>query len=144
MSKKVIPFSIAAWSAGSIVAGGLASRPADAADESITPEVVMKKLFAGKTSALNTVKGALKTGTPDWAKVQKAAGTFAKYGPELGKNHPPRGEQASWDKLTKALADASKELDGAAKKEDLKSTSDVVKKLGASCKACHTAHKPED
>jgi cytochrome c556 len=127
-----------------IVAGGLASRPAGAADESATPEVIMKKLFAGKTSALNTVKGALKSGTPDWAKVKKATATIADYAPKLGKNDPPRGEKASWAKLTKALADASKELDGAAKKEDLKSTGDIVKKLGASCKSCHTAHKPED
>ncbi len=127
-----------------IVAGGLASRPAGAADESVTPEVVMKKLFAGKTSALNTVKGALKGETPDWAKIKKATATIAEYGPKLGANHPPRGEKASWAKLTKALADSSKELDGAAKKEDLASTNDVVKKLGASCKACHSAHKPED
>jgi cytochrome c556 len=127
-----------------VVMGGLASRQAGAADESTTPEVVMKKLFAGKTSANGILKAQLKGETPDWAKVKKAAETFTKYGPALGKNDPPRGEKASWDKLTKALADASKELDAAAKKEDLKKTNEVVKKIGASCKGCHEAHKPED
>jgi cytochrome c556 len=127
-----------------IVASGLASRSAGAADESATPEVVMKKLFAGKTSALATIKGAVKGPSPDWAKVKKAASTFAEYGPKLGDNDPPRGEKASWDKLTKALADASRELDSAAKKEDLAAANSVLKKLGGSCKGCHTAHRPED
>lgn len=127
-----------------VVMGGLASRRAGAADESATPEVVMKKLFMGKTSPLNTLKGAVKSETPDWAKVKKAAESFAKYGPALGKNDPPRGEKASWDKLTKALADASKDLDDAAKKEDAKKTAEVVKKIGSSCKSCHDVHKPED
>jgi cytochrome c556 len=127
-----------------VLACGLASRPAGAADESATPEVVMKKLFAGKNSANGVLKAELKGEKPDWAKVKKAAESFAKYGPALGKNDAPRGEKASWDKLTKALADASKELETAAKKEDLKSTRDVAKKIGTSCKSCHDSHKPED
>jgi cytochrome c556 len=126
------------------VMGGLAASRAGAADESAPPEVVMKKLFAGKASPLNTLKGQVKGESPDWSKVKKAAESFTKYGPALGKNDPPRGEKSSWDKLTKALADASKELDDAAKEEDLKKTGDVVKKIAGSCKNCHQAHKPED
>ncbi|APW61286.1 cytochrome c [Paludisphaera borealis] len=127
-----------------VVAGGLVSRQAGAADESVTSEVVMKKLFAGKTSASGILKAELKGEKPDWAKVKKAAETFTKYGPALGKNDAPRGEKASWDKLTKALADASKELETAAKKEDLKSVRETAAKIGKSCKGCHDAHKPED
>jgi cytochrome c556 len=126
-----------------VVVGGLVSRQAGAADESITPEVVMKKLFAGKASPLNSLKKEVKNEKPDWAKVKKAAESFAKYGPELGKNDPPKGEKESWAKLTKALEDASKDLESAAKKEDLKSASEAVDKIGSSCKSCHEAHKPD-
>ncbi len=125
------------------VAAGLISQRADAADESASVETVMKTLFAGKTSPLNTLKAAVKSETPDWAKIKDAAGSFAKHGPALGENDPPQGEKDSWVKLTKALADESKALDDAAGKKDLDGVNASIKKIGASCKSCHEVHRPE-
>ncbi len=128
-----------------VIGAGWASsdRAVAAADEAITPDVVMHSLFAGKNSPLNTLKAAVKSDAPDWAKIKEATAKFPKYGPELGKNEPPQGDKASWAKLTKALADESKALDAAAAKEDRDAVEASVKTLGGSCKACHSVHRPE-
>lgn len=128
-----------------VIGAGWASSPrAVAADEeAITPEVVMKSLFAGKHSPLKTLKAAVESDAPDWATIKEAAAKFPKYGPELGKSEPPRGDQESWAKLTRALAEESKALDAAAAKEDRAGVAESVKALGGSCKACHSVHRPE-
>lgn len=127
-----------------LIGAGWASHQAAAADEeAITPDVVMHSLFAGKNSPLNTLKKAVDGDAPDWAKIKEVTAKFPKYGPELGKNEPPQGDKESWAKLTKALADESKALDEAAAKEDHEAVKASVKTLGASCKACHSVHRPE-
>jgi len=126
-----------------VIGAGWASRRAVAADEAVTPEVVMKSLFAGKHSPLNTLKTEAKANAPDWAKIKEAAAKFPKYGPELGKNGPPQGDKASWAKLTKTLAEESKALDEAAAKQDREALAARVQTIGASCKACHSVHRPD-
>ena len=88
-------------------------------DETPTIKKVMQTLHKGKTSPLNTVKTALKGDSPDWSKVQKEAKIFATFGAALPKNDPPRGDKASYEKLAKAYASASEDLESSAKKEDL-------------------------
>lgn len=128
-----------------VVAGaGLASHRAIAADgEAITPDVVMHSLFAGKNSPLKALKAEVESDAPNWAKIKENAAKFPKYGPELGKNEPPQGDKDSWAKLTKILADESKALDEAAAKEDRGAVAAHVKSLGASCKSCHSVHRPD-
>ncbi|MDG3007253.1 cytochrome c [Paludisphaera mucosa] len=127
-----------------IVAAGLSAARVDAAaDETASVEVVMKKLFAGKSSPNNTLKAASKTDSPDWTKVKTASEAFSKYAPDLGKNDAPKGDKSSWAKLTKALADESKSLSTAVDKKDVAGFKTAAKNIGGSCKACHDAHKPE-
>ena len=89
---------------------GLVAAPAGASSDEETPTIkkVMQTLHKGKTSPLNTVKTALKGDSPDWTKVQKEAKVFATYGAALPKNDPPRGDKASYEKLAKAYASASR------------------------------------
>ncbi|WP_165248851.1 cytochrome c [Paludisphaera soli] len=126
-----------------LIAGLSAARVDAAADEAASIEVVMKKLFAGKNSPNNTLKAAAKAGSPDWAKVKEASDVFAKYAPALAANQPPKGDKASWDKLTKALAEHAESLGTAVDKKDVDGFKAATKSIGGSCKACHEAHQPD-
>ena len=84
----------------------------------------------------------MKEDSPDWSKVEKDAVIIEKFAVFLTKTDPPKGEKASYVKLTKAYETGAKDLKTAAEKEDLKSARAASKKLGDSCKACHTAHRP--
>jgi cytochrome c556 len=127
-----------------LLMAGLVSGPVGASSDEETPSIkkVMKKLHAGKTSPLSTVKAALKSDSPDWTKVQKEAKLFATFGAALPKNDPPRGGKESYEKLAKDYATAGKTLEESAEKEDLKASRDAFKKISTSCAACHKDHRP--
>jgi cytochrome c556 len=127
-----------------MVAVGLAGPHAGAADES-TPTIdkIMETLHKGRKSPMATLKGALKSQSPDWATVQKETKEYAKFAAYMPKNKPPKGDEASFQKLAKAFASNAKALDAAAQKEDLAATKAAFGKIGGSCKSCHDAHKEE-
>lgn len=126
-----------------VLALAAVARTNAAADSPASAEVVMKKLFAGKTSPNNALKAAAKTASPDWAKVKEASDAFSKFAPDLGKNDPPKGDKASWDKLCKALADSASDLKESVEKQDVDKFKATAKAIGSSCKDCHDAHRPE-
>ncbi len=142
MSHRLIP-----GLAATLVALGVLSLsliPSDAgADEDETPsiKVVMQKLHKGANSPLASLKKSLSEPKPDWKKVQDKSKDFVMLGASLAKNDPPKGDKASWKKLSDAYYTASKDMDDAAKKEDLKGTKDAYKTVSGSCMACHKAHK---
>ncbi len=111
-------------------------------DDIPTIEKIMKTLH-GKKGNLKAAQAEVKRESPDWAKVEKEAKVIVKYAGYLSKNDPPRGEKSSFEKLAKSYESHAKALEKAAKKEDLKGAREATKKLGASCKACHTAHKEQ-
>jgi cytochrome c556 len=135
----------AASIASLLVAAGVASRTAGAADDAkaASIEKIMEKLHKGKNAPLATLKAALKTQSPDWAKVQKESKTYATVAADLPKFDPPQGDPASFKKLAKAFASNAKALDEAAKKKDLEETRSAFRKLGGACMGCHEAHKPD-
>lgn len=127
-----------------VVGSGLASHRAIADDdEAITPDVVMHSLFAGRQAPLKVIKAEVESDSPDWAKIKQNAAKFPKYGSALGRNEPPQGDKDSWAKLTKILADESKAIDEAAAQEDREAVAAHVKAIGASCKSCHSVHRPD-
>src|SRR3954467_12672227 len=106
-----------------LVVIGLAGRTVGAADDKpATIEKIMETLHKGKKSTMATLKGALKSQSPDWAVVQKETKTYAKFAADMPKNDPPKGDAASYKKLAKTYASNAKSLDDAAKKEDLQAT----------------------
>jgi cytochrome c556 len=129
-----------------LLIAGLVSGPAGAQDEEKTPPVkkIMDVLHKGGKAHLSKAKAALKGDSPDWAEVLKDAKAIAKYGAYLPKNDPPRGDKESWEKIAKTYASTAKTLEEAAEKEELTKARAATKKLGATCKTCHEAHKPAD
>jgi len=112
-------------------------------DKTPTIEQVMQKLHKGANSPLAKLNKALKASSPDWKAIQKSTKTFATLGAALPKNEAPKGDQEAYKKLADGYAAGAKALDEAAQQEDLASAKAALKKMGASCKTCHTAHRPD-
>ena len=125
-----------------VAAAALALAPAGAEVEGV-PSIkeVMVKLHKGANAPLGKIGGALKSDTPDWDAVQKLTKDFVILGASLEKNDPPKGDAASWKTLADQYYADSKALDDAAQAKDRDAAIAAQKKLGGSCKACHTAHK---
>lgn len=119
------------------------SSPAGAQDEE-TPSIkkIMAKLHKGAKAPLNVVKAEIKSGSPNWSKVETEAKVIEKLGAYLPKTEAPKGEQASYEKLAKAYHTDAKALAEAAGDKEFGKAKKAADKLGASCKACHQAHKP--
>lgn len=127
-----------------LVFAGVVSRSAGAAaDDPDSIGKIMETLHKGKTSPIAALKTQLKSGSPDWSVVQKEAKIYAKHAANLGKYDPPKGDAASWKKQATAFATNAKALNSAAGKEDLPAAKAAFGKLGASCKACHSAHRED-
>lgn len=119
----------------------LAVLPAAAQDDNV-PEIkeVMRKLHKGAESLRAHVGKALKSGSPNWGEIQTDTKVYATLAEALGKNQPPKGDAASWKKLTTEYAKNAKALDDAAKQKDRESAQAAYNKL-ANCTGCHKAHK---
>ena len=128
-----------------LVVGGMASRntATAAADDPESISKIMSTLHKGKKAPMSVLKTALKSDTPDWAAVKKESEAYAKHSADMPKNDPPKGDAEAFKKLAKAYADFAKDLEGAAKKEDLAATQAAFKKISGSCKSCHEAHKED-
>jgi cytochrome c556 len=128
-----------------LAVAGWVSHTAGAASDDETPSIekIMEKLHKGKTAPLSVVKAQLKSDSPDWAKLDEEAKVMVKFGAFLAKNDPPRGEKSSFEKLAKSYESHVKALKKAVEKEDLTGARAALKKIGGTCKACHTAHKEQ-
>jgi hypothetical protein len=113
------------------------------ADEEKTPTIkeIMIKAHKGGKSLIQTVGKELKADEPNWTDLQKKTKELVKLGTALGKNEPPKGEKASWEKLTKEYVKNAKALDEAAKKQDKTAALASQKKLTSACASCHKLHK---
>ena len=114
-------------------------------EEKETPKIkaVMKKLHKGSTSQQNVLKKQAQANPPDWEAIGKTTKDFVILGAALAKNDPPKGDKESWKKLADKYYDTAKSLDDAAEAKDLAKLQAAQKTMGASCKACHTAHKDD-
>jgi cytochrome c556 len=123
------------------VAVGLLVGVVGAADDK-PPSIsdVMKKVN-GKAGLGKAVGKALTGATVDWDDVQKKTKEIAEQIEFLSKNEPPKGSKESWEKLTKAYAEAVRKLDEAAKKKDKAGVTATQTTIGGSCRSCHTAHR---
>ena len=86
----------------------------------------------------------LKDESPPWDEVQASAKALSKLAVALSKNTPPKGDKASWERLTKNYAANARALDEAARKKDRKAAALVVTRIKNSCNACHDVHRPKD
>jgi cytochrome c556 len=111
------------------------------AEETLTIKQVMVKLHKGANSPLAKLKNELKAETPAWEEIEKQSKDFVILGASLTKNEPRKGDIENWKKLAVSYFQDAKSLDDAAKAHDKAGTEAAFKKLSASCKACHSAHK---
>jgi cytochrome c556 len=139
MKKCAIMAALAAFVAVS------AARPGrvGAADDKVpTVEEIMQKVNKGKGALHAQVKEAIQSGKPDWEAVQKMTKQYSALAEFLGKNDPPQGDKASWEKQTKAYAEKAKKLDEDVQKKDLSAAQTDVRTLQGSCMGCHRVHRP--
>jgi hypothetical protein len=120
-----------------LTAGALVAEPKAADFASIHD--IMKTGHGGKKSLLNQIKAGVKDG--NWAEIEKPAKTLKKYGEELGKNTPDKGDAASWKKLTASYQTMMTDIAEGVEKKDAKATNAALAKMQKSCKACHDNHK---
>ncbi len=120
-----------------LTAGALVAEPKAADFASIHD--IMKTGHGGKKSLLNQIKAGVKDG--DWDKIDKAAKTLKKYGEDLGKNTPEKGEAGSWKKLSGEYSKTMLAIAEGVEKKDAKATNAGLAKMQKSCKACHDVHK---
>ncbi len=100
---------------------------------------IMKKGHAKSDGYIAKIKDASKDGK--WEDANKYAKDFAILGDALGKNKVPKGDEKSWEKLTKKYADNTKLVLKGTEDKDVKA---VNKGLGGiNCGECHKEHKPK-
>jgi hypothetical protein len=123
-----------------VLSFGSASRADDKKDEKLpTISEIMKKGHKETDGYIDLIKAASKDGK--WEDANKYAKTLAFFGESLGKNKPPRGEDDSWEKLTKKYAENTKLV---LKGTEDKDAAEVTKGLsGIKCGECHSVHKPK-
>lgn len=108
------------------------------ADEK-TPDIktIMDKSFKNKDSYKATITADVKG--DKWEDADKVAKEFADMGAALGKNKPPKGDDKSWEMMSKKFAENTKAVYDAAEKKDAKALKTA---LGAfDCAGCHKAHR---
>ena len=125
----------------SVLAVLLIAAGADDSPPSI--KAIMGRLHKGANAPLAKLKAALKSDTPDWKDVKDLTEDFVKLGAGLAKNKPPKGDNSAYLKRADAYYEYVKSLNAAAKAEDKTKAQAALNKIGASCKACHSAHKTQ-
>ena len=125
----------------SVLAVLLIAAGADDSPPSI--KAIMGRLHKGANAPLAKLKTALKRDTPDWKEVKDLTEDFVKLGAGLAKNKPPKGDNSAYLKRADAYYEYAKSLNDAAKAEDKAKAQAALNKIGASCKACHSAHKTQ-
>jgi cytochrome c556 len=108
-----------------------------------TIKEIMTKAHKGSKSLLGDMNAELKEDEPDWNDIQKDSKELVELGTSLGKNKPPKGEQSSWEQLTKNYLTNAKELDTAAQGKNKAAAKMALGKLQGSCKDCHMNHRPK-
>jgi cytochrome c556 len=139
MKKKWLFASAAA--AGLILAGIGADRLLAAGGDVPSIEDIMQKVNKRKSGLHSQIADALKSGTVNWDDLQKKTKEMSALADFLGKNDPPKGSKASWEKLTKVYADDAKALNTAAEGKDKAAANAAIKKLSGECMGCHRAHR---
>jgi cytochrome c556 len=117
--------------------------PVGAADDK-TPSIsdIMKKCNGGPKGLCAMIGKGLQAKEPNWDEIQKEAKELVECAAFLPKNKPPKGEQASFEKLAKGYVDIAKDLQAAADKKEQKDAAAAQKKLTGTCMDCHKAHRP--
>lgn len=138
MVRKLTQASLFAALGVAIVA--LSVGPVISADEKTpTAKEIMKAGHKGDDALQAKIVLAVKGGK--WDDAQMYAKKLAENGAALPKNTARKGDPKSWETLATKYAANTKALYEATEKKDAKTARTALETIGASCKACHTAHR---
>ncbi len=116
------------------------ANPEDKKDEKVpTISEIMTKGHKGTDAYLAKIGSAAKG--EKWDDAKEYAKALALFGENLGKNKPPKGEDKSWETLTKKYAENTKAVLKGVEDKDADKTKSALGAIGKSCGECHKAHK---
>jgi cytochrome c556 len=110
-------------------------------ERTLSIRAVMHKQYTVSNSPFVRIKKELSAAAPDWERVWEETRKFVSLAAVLDKNDPPSGEKGSWKKFTGQQFGDAKAMVDAAEARDKEAVLVAHKRLAASCKACHNAHK---
>jgi cytochrome c556 len=110
-------------------------------DEAASIKKVMGKLHGKGKGLLPAVSKALQSDSPNWAEVKKGSKLIVDLSRTIVDVEPPKGDKENYNKLSKAYLASATDLHEAAEAEDAAKAKAAAKKLGGTCKTCHSAHK---
>jgi hypothetical protein len=106
-----------------------------------TPDIktIMAEGHKGSDAFLAKIGSEAKAGK--WEDATMHAKALNVFGEALGKNDPPKGEKASWERLSKKYNENTKAVLSAVEKKDATATATSLKAIQGSCMECHKSHK---
>lgn len=110
-----------------------------AADEKVPSIKQVMKTVAGKEGLCAKCGAAGKE--MKWEEAQKLAKSLSACCANLPKNKCPKGDAASWEKLSKKYADQAAAVAKAAEDKDAQAYTAALAAFTKSCQECHKAHK---
>ena len=110
-----------------------------AKDKPHSAKDVMRALHLGDAALMKPLEAAVLK--PDWRAARDRADEVAELAAVLAKSAPPKGNAASWDKLTGAHLQAARDLLGATAAQDAAKARIHLNTLQRSCVECHKVHK---
>jgi len=126
-----------------LLAGTVLGLSATEADKTPTIKQIMQQ--ANKpTGIFFNLKKDLEDDDPMWAEMRAESRELVQLADALGKQTPPKGDKASWMKLSRAYAADATKLDQAIAKRDRKAGRAAIARMGgATCTTCHKTHRPK-
>jgi Cytochrome C' len=110
-------------------------------DKTPTIEEIMKKVpNKGRNKGL-AAQCADAAAAGKWEDCQKMAAELKTLGDALGKNPCPKGDKASWEKLTKGFSANMETIEKGAKAKDAAEVKKGLDAFTKSCKTCHDSHR---
>ena len=128
-----------------LAALGLAGADAavDDGDDDPPPiKEVMEKLNKGPDALTAVIGRDLEKDAPDWDELTDLIEEYGTLVAALGENVPPRGEPASWERLTTRYREDCDSLARAVEQQDREAALEIHAQIRRACMACHVKHKP--
>ena len=120
----------------------LAGRIAAQGEKASELKETMKKIGDGSSGLFTKLGRELRDEEPVWDDARTMSREIVRLSSGLGKLTPPQGDQASWQKQTKAFAESVASLDREVVKRDRSTAFAAWKKMETqTCMTCHKVHR---
>ena len=120
----------------------LSSRSGAQGEKASELKETMKKVGDGSSGLFTKLGRELRDEEPVWEDARAMSKEIVRLTAGLAKFTPPQGDQASWQKHSKAFAESMTALDQAVAKRDRATAFAAWKKMEAqTCMDCHKTHR---